>query len=49
MANGVAFGAKGKPSYFDPLLISPREHELADYLGRHFAVEREAARSVARE
>ena len=24
MANGVAFGAKGKPSYFDPLLISPR-------------------------
>ena len=37
MANGVAFGAKGKPSYFDPLLISPRERDLlADYLGTHF-------------
>lgn len=40
MANGVAFGTKGKPSYFDPLLISPRERDLlADYLGTHFGLE----------
>ena len=40
MANGVAFGTKGKPSYFDPLLISPRERELlADYLGTHFGLD----------
>lgn len=40
MANGVGFGVKGKPSYFDPLLISPRERDvLADYLGEHFGLE----------
>ena len=37
MAHGVAFGTRGKASYFDPLLLTPTERDqLADYLGTHF-------------
>jgi len=40
MARGVAFGASGKPSYFDPLLISPQERDaLVDYLANNFGPE----------
>jgi virginiamycin B lyase len=37
MAHGLGFFAPGKPSYFDPLLLSPTERDaLVDYLGAHF-------------
>ncbi len=37
MAKGLAFGAPGKTSYFDPTLLSPKDREeLIDYLARNF-------------
>ncbi|MCU0870690.1 MAG: hypothetical protein MUF30_14045 [Burkholderiales bacterium] len=37
MAHGLGFFAPGKPSYFDPLLLSPTERDaLVDYLGANF-------------
>jgi streptogramin lyase len=40
MAHGVAFFAPGKPSYFDPNLLSPTERNaLVDYLGANFGPE----------
>ena len=37
MAHGVAFNAKGKPSYFDEKLLSPKDEEvLVDYLAKNF-------------
>jgi len=40
MAHGVAFFAPGKPSYFDPNLMSPSERDaLVDYLAANFGPE----------
>lgn len=37
MAKGVAFNTAGKPSYFDPLLLSPTERTaVIDYLASNF-------------
>ncbi len=49
MAGGHAFFAKGKPSYFDPLLLSPKERDvLVDYLAANFGNE-SAPRAVRQD
>jgi virginiamycin B lyase len=42
MYKGVAFGVAGRPSYFDPALLPPRDRDiLVDYLADNFGLDSE--------